>query len=317
MVGTQLDLFLDRFTTPAEVPPVPVATAQPEPRPQLDLFGDRQLQLEHARRALAEARAADACRELTRLRSYHPEDPAIAAELDLARQLERRLDEIETAAAGERPRLLAALARSAPPRVRTSLLRRAAGELGRAGPTALLDDKPASVLLLAADDPDAAWVAADDAARHTPRARFLAYLADVEHRLDRRSRARELYRRALALDPYDLDWNELADDAVKELPDIAGAELELDDGMAWAAPVGVVLGVLPVGDPPVSPVSPVSPTWGDHAADRPPPSALDQARRFLGALVRASRERGPSMIDARREMRLLAPQLLAAYLERR
>jgi hypothetical protein len=313
VVGTQLDLFLDRFTIPAEAPAVPVApfTAQLDPRPQLDLFGDRQLQLEHARRALAEARAADACRELARLRSYHPEDPAIAAELDLARQLERRLAEIEAAAAGERPRLLAALARAAPPRVRTSLLRRAASELGRAGPTALLDDKPASVLLIAADDADAAWAAAEAAVHHSPRARFLAYLADVEHRLARQSRARELYRRALALDPYDLDWSELADDAVKELPDIAGAELELDDGMAWAAPVGVVLGVLPVGDPPTAAVS------GEHAADRPPPPALEQARRFLGALVRASRERGPSMIDARREMRALAPQLLAAYLARR
>lgn len=278
---------------------------------QLDLFGRRHLQLEHARRALAEGRVGDARRELVRLRGCYPEDLEIAAELAFARALARRLRDIEAAQPGERPRLLVALAREATPGIRASLLRRAALELGRGGPTALLEDKPASVLLLEAGDAHAARAAADDATRHSPRARFLSYLADVEHRLDRRGRARERYRQALALDPHDVDWDELADDDVKSLPDIARTEFELPDGVAWAAPVGVILGVLPVGDPPPSP----APHEGD--AERRPPSALDQARRFLGALVRATRERGANAIDARREMRMLAPQLLAAYLERR
>ncbi|HEY0480587.1 MAG TPA: hypothetical protein VGD37_23885 [Kofleriaceae bacterium] len=308
MIGTQLDLFADWHAAQAVV--AQVAARSPGGGPQLDLFGDRNLQLEHARRALAEARTRDACGELVRLHRCFPEDATIAAELDLARRLEQRLVEIEAAFPGERPRLYLALAHAATATataaVRTALLRRAAGELRRQGPEALLDGKPASVLWLAAGDAEAASAAAADAVRHSPRARFLAYLADVEHRLDHRTRARELYRQALALDPTDVDWDELADDDVRALPDIARTELELADGVAWAAPVGVVLGVLPIGDPP-----------GDGATDPQSASELDRARRFLGALGRATRTRGPSMIEARREMRALAPQLLAAYLERR
>jgi hypothetical protein len=52
-------------------------------------------------------------------------------------------------------------------------------------------------------------------------------------------------------------------------------------------------------------------------AERPPLSALAQARRFLAALIRSMHEPGARALDARREMRALAPQLLAAYLERR
>src|SRR6266852_559358 len=105
---------------------------------QLDLFGDRHLQLEQARRKLADGRAGDARRELDRLRSDYPGDPGIAAELDLARTLEQRLDEIAAVFPGERPRLLLAAARAAPDAVRASLLRRAAEELCQAaGPAAL------------------------------------------------------------------------------------------------------------------------------------------------------------------------------------
>lgn len=276
---------------------------------QLDLFGDRHLQLEGARRALTEGRAADASRELTHLRIHYPGDPGIAAELDLAHTLQQQLAEIEAASPPRRPALLVAAARSATAGVRTLLLRRAAAELQRDAPTALVDGKPASVLLLEAGDLHAAHQAAEAAAGHSPRARFLACLADVEHRLDRPGSARERYREALALDPHDVDWDELADEDVRSLPDIARTELELEHGIAWAAPVGVVLGVLPPGEPPPLPC--------DGPADRPPASALAQARRFLAALIRSMHEPGPRAIDARREMRALAPQLLAAYLERR
>jgi hypothetical protein len=276
---------------------------------QLDLFGDRHLQLEGARRALTEGRAAEASRELARLRIHYPGDPGISAELDLAHTLAQQLAEIDAAVPARRPGLLVAAARGATAGVRTLLLRRAAAELLRDAPTALVDGKPASALLLEAGDVHAARQAAEAAACHSPRARFLAYLADVEHRLDRPGSARERYREALALDPHDVDWDELADEDVRSLPDIARTELELDHGIAWAAPVGVVLGVLPPGEPPPLPCDP--------PADRQPASALGQARRFLAALIRSMREPGARAIDARREMRALAPQLLAAYLERR
>jgi len=99
---------------------------------QLDLFNDRHLRLEEARRALAEGRTQDACRELFRLRDCYPEDPGIAAELDLARTLMRRLGEIEALAPGERPGPLAELARATMGGLRAALLRRAAVELRQA-----------------------------------------------------------------------------------------------------------------------------------------------------------------------------------------
>jgi len=279
---------------------------------QLDLFGDRHLCLEDARRALTEGRVQDACRELARLRGCYPDDPAIAAELDVAHTLLRRLGEIDAMAPGERPRLLVELARAAAGGLRPVLLRRAAVELYQAGgPTVLLDDKPASVLQLEAGDLHAAWASAVEAARDSPRARFLAYLADVEYRLAHRSRARARYREALALDPYDVDWEALADDDVQALPDIARTELELEDGLAWAAPVGVVMHVLPAGDPPPAPAP------RDGVPDRRHPAALEDARGFLRALLRTTENRGANAIDARRQMRMLAPRLFAAYLERR
>lgn len=277
---------------------------------QLDLFNDRHLRLEEARRALAEGRTQDACRELFRLRDCFPEDPGIAAELDLAQTLMHGLGEIEALAPGERPGPLVELARATTGGLRAALLRRAAATLRQAGgPAALLDDKAASVLLLEAGDVHTAWAAAVEAARDSRRARFLAYLADVEHRLDHKSRALARYREALAFDPHDVDWDELTNDDVKALPDIARTELELEDGVAWAAPVGVVLHVLPVGDPPPS----SAPGEGLPEA----PAELEHARDFLRALVQATQDRGANALDARRRMRALAPQLLAAYLQAR
>jgi len=290
---------------------------------QLDLFNDRHLRLEDARRALAEGRTQDACRELFRLRDCYPEDPGITAELELARTLMRRLGEIEAMAPGERPRPLVELARATMGGIRAALLRRAAGELRQAGgPAALLDGKPASVLLLEAGDAHTAWATAVEAVRDSRRARFLAYLADVEYRLDHKSRALARYREALALDPYDVDWEELTSDDVKMLPDIARTEFELEDGVAWAAPVGVVLRVLPIGDPPPpsassAPSAPSAPSSGPGVDVPAVSAALEHAHEFLRALIRATQDRGVNALNARRQMRALAPQLLAAYLQGR
>jgi len=278
---------------------------------QLDLFADRHVRTENARRALAQGRAEDACRELDQLRRNYPDDAAIAAELAHVSTLLARVGEIEAAPANERPAALLELARIAAVSARAWLLRRAATTLCDVwGPAALVDDKSASVLLLEAGDPHSAWSVAAQAVAGSPRARFLAYLADVEHRLDQRSRSRARYREALALDPFDVDWDEIAADDVKALPEIAVTELELDDGVAWAAPVGVVMKVLPIGEPP--PCTPDEPI-----ADPRRRAALERSRGFLQALVQASLARDAGAIDARRRMRAAAPQLLAAYLENR
>jgi hypothetical protein len=276
---------------------------------QLDLFDARNIRLEDARRVLSEGRAEEACRALAHLQNNYPLDPGIAAELSFLRTLVLRLGEIDTMDPAERPRCLVELAQLATGGGQASLLRRAAVELRQAsGPTAMVDGQPASVLLLEAGDAHTAWTVAAEAVRDSPRARFLSYLADVEHRLDHRSRSRARYREALALDPYDVDWEAITDDEVKALPEIAETEFELEDGVAWAAPVGVVLQVLPVGDPP--------PSSGSHDTFAAPlPLALEHARDFLRALVRAAQGRGANMIDARKRMRALAPHLLSVYLE--
>jgi hypothetical protein len=283
---------------------------------QLDLFADRHVRIEGARRALAEGRAEDAFHQLMQLRRSYPDDAAIASELERIRALLMRLGQVDAMAPSERPEALVTLVRLADSCARPWLLRRAAIALREAsGSTGLVEGKPASVLFLEAGDLHTAWAVAADAVRDSARPRFLAYLADVEHRLDQRSRARMRYRDALATDPYDVDWDALADDDVQALPDIARTEFELDDGVAWAAPVGVVMKVLPIGEPPPSePPSIELPSVGCATREH---AELERSRAFLRALLRAVRESGPATIDARRRMRSLAPQLLASYLEMR
>jgi hypothetical protein len=69
--------------------------------------------------------------------------------------------------------------------------------------------------------------------------------------------------------------------------------------------------VLPVGEPPDAIA---------HEAAHPRREALERAHDFLRALIGATHERGSpvgaAVIEARRRMRSLAPQLLAAYLAR-
>lgn len=274
---------------------------------QLDLFADRHVRLEGARRALAHGRPEDACGELVQLRRRYPDDAAIALELETVRALVARLEQIDGMPAGERARAIVEVTRRAGESARPWLLRRAAMALREAsGSTGLIEGKAASVLLLAAGDPHTAWSAAADAVGDSPRARFLAYLADVEHRLGQKSRTRARYREALAMDPFDVDWDEVADEEVKALPEVAEDEMELEDGIAWSAPVGVVLKVLPAGEAP--------PSCAPH--DPRNRSALVPPCAFLHALLRARLDPGTA-IEARRQMRALAPRLLAAYLESR
>jgi hypothetical protein len=314
VIGIQLDLFGDLLVPhvsrdlEADVP----AEAPDASGPQLDLFADRHVRLERARRLLIDARARDAVRELRDLRHRYPDDPVIGAELELARDVERRLDAVDAAAPGERPQLLAALARTAPAEHWPALLRRTAAALRQLGPAALLDGRAASVLLLEAGDLDSAQAAAEAAVAASRRARFIAYLADVEIRRDLCGLARERYRAALAQDPDDIDWDAIADADVRSLPEIARSEFELEDGVAWSAPVGVILDVLPLGQTPAISSSVA-------AAPQSGTTPLDRAQRFLSALVRDRHEPGRSVsrarLEARREMRALAPQLMAAYLE--
>lgn len=319
MIGTQLDLFAQPDLLPGSPSAQAVPPAFPDLStvdvlvvrgPQLDLFAERHLRLERARRTLSEGCAGEAVRELRDLLHRYPGDLAILAALELAQDVERRLRRIDGAAVGERPGQLLALARSVPVDLQAAVLRRAAEALRHSDPAALFDSKAASVLLLHAGDLDAAQAAAEAAANASDRARFLAYLADVEHQRGRRDRTRERYRAALALDPHDVDWDEIRDDEVRSLPGVARLEFELEDGVAWSAPVGVVLGILPLGRAPV-----ITADADVHGGG----SSVARAQRFLAALIRdrggIGGTAGGVVIDARRQMRALAPQLLAAYLE--
>jgi hypothetical protein len=130
------------------------------------------------------------------------------------------------------------------------------------------------------------------------RARGLSLLAGAEHSLRRRALARLYWLEALLLDPWGSALAGIPDDEVRGLPDVARTEMGLvEDPVAWAAAVGVVIGALP-----------------PHPPARLPPTAnpcLARARRFVAALPAAR----AGDVDARREMKQLAPQLFDAYLD--
>ena len=149
-----------------------------------------------------------------------------------------------------------------------------------------------------------------------PRAAVALFaLGDLESRLGSRSVARRYYRDALVLDPFDRALDDVLDEEVRALPDIAEFEVEIDgDALPWCAPVGIVAGILPRPRDPVRGL-PMPASCPAEAA-----AALARAREFIDALVRAGsfdvqRDRD-TLIDTRRQMKHSSPALFAWYLAR-
>jgi len=273
---------------------------------QLDLFDHRNVALTTARAALAELRLVEARRDLIGLRARYPDDREIAQELARVQRLLVEMSDVELGPSEALPSGLLDLARSATAgNARRALLRRTGQALRDArGDDGCLDEQPPGYFFLAAGDAAGARASLHRAIARAPRARFLALLADADLALGEAGVARGHYFEALLLDPFDAAIHLLADEEVRALPNVARHEMDIvGEPIAWAAAVGAVTGVLPVGRALALP-----PTQHDGVA---------RARAFVDALRRAAATgSGADGILARREMKQHAPGLFAVYMER-
>jgi hypothetical protein len=140
-------------------------------------------------------------------------------------------------------------------------------------------------------------------------------LGDVELAGEDRSAARQHYRDALLLDPFDDAFDSVADEEVRGLPSLAEFQVEIDsEPRAWCGAVGVVAGILPktldlAGELPVP---------EGRASDAS--SALVKARQFVDALLRAGspdiQKDREALLEARRAMKRASAPLFAWYMAR-
>ena len=276
---------------------------------QLDLFGDRTVLLEAARRAADEGKSDEVRTRGAELIARYPDDPAVRRDVSA---LEDAVSPFERAAglpASERAEALLAALRSAPPSgaVRAALLRAVANAVRAArGDAGLVDGLPGGHFLLLAGDLDRAETSLRNAVAEQPTARLTAFLADVLSARADHAAAHPLFLRALLDDPHDVRFDALLDAEIARLPTVAELEIEIEeDPTAWAAPVALVTGVLPIQE------ALFEATTVSRSNDR-----LSAPRAFVEAMKRAHSPDDDG-IAARRAMKRLCPPLFAAYLERR
>ena len=327
-MGQQLDLFTGRVSPNAAAP-----TPEPPPREeplllspevlpgQVGLFDFQTLALGRARAAVAEGRLDEACRELDTLAARLPNDAAVLREGVEVRALMEKLARIAAPRRKQRARALLALAgelAGAPePRasLRRRLLVRAAEELTREqGDAGTLEGRLAGEILIEAGalaDAEVSLAAALAAKRE---ARALYRLADAIFLRGDTAAARQRYREALLLDPFDAALLDVRDADVRALPGVVRIELEIDDEPeAWAAPAGIITGVLPW---PARGDAAAAPGVGEDAMPPERREALSRARGFVEALAAASTARGDAAIAVRREMKRLSAAMFEVYMDR-
>jgi tetratricopeptide (TPR) repeat protein len=147
-------------------------------------------------------------------------------------------------------------------------------------------------------------------------ASLLFALGDAETKRADRASARRWYRDALLLDPFDAAFQEVLDEDVRALADLAEREVEQEsEPRAWAAAVGMVVGVLvPPGDSPLEASEPEGMTSSAR-------EALARMRQFVRALAFTAASHTAvdrnAVIEARRTMKHASPALFALYMARR
>ena len=314
----QLDLFGD----PAPLPPAPPPAPEPEIRlpdlpdvlpGQIGLFDPRSLHLGRARAAVAAGDLDAACRELDALRARCPDDPEVAREALEIHGLRQRLARIAGPRTKHRARALLGvvneIARASEPlaSLRKRLLGRVAAEIQRQhGDAGELEGRLAGEYLVEAGDLEEAQASfvATFASTQEPRALFL--LGDVAWGRGDTAAARRVYLGALLLDPFSPALGAVRDDEVRALPALVRDDLEIEDEPeAWAAPAGILDGVLPRAGP-------------EETAALPPPrsEALARAPAFVEALQAAPGARGDAAVEIRRTMKRLSPRLFELYMDR-
>jgi hypothetical protein len=290
------------------------------------------------RRGLDSLRSLDlegARREFADLARRDPADPFLA----WARELVHRLSGVgsdfdglvqafEGARRDLRPPIVEVEEESAghsdlPDRVRRELARTLAeraeekrGSAGRAGGV------PVARLWIEASDADRARTCAEAIlGAEGESAELVACLADayfVSGDAVMRAEARDLYRRALVLDPRGFDLAAVVDPEVRDLLSLAELEYEVPgDPVEWLATVGFLERVLPIAH------------FGEadwaRAGERgllEPPVVEEDPRSFYHYL-RVSEswqvfgDRGEALrVEARKRLKAVAPEVYARYLQR-
>jgi hypothetical protein len=316
----QLSLFpgvAERLDTAAtELPSADEALAGPDPPPgvgsssQIGLFDARVRELRAIREAIALGEIDEAH---DRLQSVEPgEDFDVGG---MRERLSKISEQLADAGRLSPPGSVAAIA---------TLARKLAADgepWSRLGRTLLVraaiavKDEPSSIagrLRIEAGDLDGALSVLTSALERARTADLLFALGDVQTLRHNTTSARRHYRDALLIDPFEAAFENVLDDDVRSLADVAESDVEIEgEPRAWAAAVGIVAGVLALPSP------------GEFPLFEPNPSlaaALGRSRQFIEALVLTTAPHGrrdPSaLIEARRAMKRASPALFAWYMAR-
>lgn len=176
-------------------------------------------------------------------------------------------------------------------------LARAAELAGTKG--GVLDGEPVGGFLLAASLPEEAAASLYGSIARAPSSgRAALLLGNALLRLERVEEARDAYRRAFRVAPYDLELRSVEDPEVRGLEPLA-KDLHLEgDARAWLPAIGLLEDVLPFS-----------------ALDPVPGAGFGQATRVYDLLIahKGARSHGERMA-IRRDLRELAPELFDALL---
>jgi hypothetical protein len=172
----------------------------------------------------------------------------------------------------------------------------------RDGKGAFVDGEPAGYYLLRAGLPEEAAASLFETLARTPGSgRAALHLGNALWALKRPYEARDGYRRALRVAPFEMTLDEIADQEVRELASYARGLMLAGDVRAWIPAIGYLEDVLPLS-----------------ALDPVPGKGFGEATRVYDLLIAHSGARSHGeRLAIRRDLQALAPVFFAALVEAR
>lgn len=288
---------------------------------QIDLFEQGSLGLARASELLRKGDLDGAHATFSALQSKLPHDPTIREQAHCIADIHRQYHALELLPAKNRAVAMLGLSRQVKKSVgafhdfSNELVRRAAGEWCVAvGDTEQLDGRLPGEWFFSCGAFDEAAASFERAAQQYYDARIAFRWGDVLTARGQTGVARHRYRDGLLFDPYHEAGQEVRDTAVRSLPDVARYEIGIEEEpMAWAAPVGIVTGVLPRRTS--LDLESFNATSSPSDAQR---EALQRARLFTRALTHMARPEvrkdSGKLIEIRRTMKMACPELFQVVL---
>lgn len=291
---------------------------------QLELFNQRALGLGQTDEFLrcGDLKSAHTCLDV--LRGKLPRDPVIAEQARLVANLHHRHDALLLLSPKDRAAAMLKLAREFLPATGSIhefsrlLVSRAAREWCDVhGDDKRLDGRLPGEWFFSVGALDDAVHSFERAAQRGYDACLAFRWGDALTELGKTNQARYRYRDALLLDPFHEALQTVGDHLVRSLPDIARYEMGIEEEpRAWAAPVGIVIGVLP------------RPTeWQIEFGHAELPhtttqrEAVQRARNFTDLLMKIAqpdlRKNADMLIEIRRAMKKTCPELFEVVLRGR